>query len=178
MVKKIFFFLTLLGVFTLQGCINDNEPDGPSVPQGSPLPDFSVVMNDGSVVSTSSLRGKVAVIVFFNTSCPDCQQELPVIQNLWDIYKDNPQVEIVPISREESAASIKAYWSAHNLSMPFSAQENRDVYSLFAPSIIPRVYIANPEGIIKAIFTDDPIASLNDLIDAINSVLPNPDITD
>ena len=156
---------------TLQGCINDKEPDGPSVPQGSPLPDFSVVMNDGSVVSTSSLRGKVAVIVFFNTSCPDCQQELPVIQKLWDIYKDNPQVEIVPISREESAASIKAYWSAHNLSMPFSAQENRDVYSLFAPSVSPRVYVANREGVITAGYGDTDMPSLSTLVKDIEKCL-------
>ena len=138
---------------------------------GDPLPAFSVELNTGATVSTSSLRGKVAAIVFFNTGCPDCREELPVVQQLYDLYKDNDEVEIVPISREESQASVAAYWEANGLTMPYSAQENRDVYSLFAPSVIPRVYIADKAGIITAIFTDSPVASLETLVEAVEADL-------
>jgi hypothetical protein len=39
--------------------------------------------------------------------------------------------------------------------MPYSAQEDRTIYELFARTRVPRVYI-NKDGLIKAIFTDIP----------------------
>lgn len=158
-------------VCTTQGCVNDKEPDGPSLQVGDPLPSFSVVMNTGETVSTASLKGRVSVIVFFNTGCPDCQQELPVIQSLWDKYSDGKLVRIIPIAREESAAEIQQYWDDHRFTMPYSPQDNREVYSLFAPSVIPRVYVSDRYGIIRDIFTDSPVASFNTLESSISTCL-------
>lgn len=151
-----------------QGCVTDKEPDGASLQVGDPLPEFSVKMNNGEIVSTASLKGKVGVIDFFNTGCPDCQKEFPVIQQLWDLYDGDREVEIVSISREESEQSIMEYWIANDLSFPFSAQETRDVYALFARSIIPRIYISNPKGIITAMF-DDNLATLEELTASIEA---------
>ena len=147
------FFNSLLTLFmaivcTSQGCISENEPQGTALSVGDSLPLFSVILNDGTLVDNSSLEGKVAVIVFFNTGCSDCRKEFPVIQMLWELYKDNPEVVIAPIAREESEEDIASYWEANGLTMPYSPQENRDVYNLFAPSIIPRIYITGRNGII------------------------------
>lgn len=168
---KIFFSILLMLVCTTQGCISDKEPDGPSIKVGEPLPAFSVVMTDGTVVSDITLKGKVPVIVFFNTDCGDCRKELPVIQKLWEIYKDDPKVVVAPIAREESEAKIAAYWKENNLTMPYSPQDNRDVYSLFAPSIIPRIYIANTMGIVTFSSDDSDMPDLDTLITAIQSSL-------
>lgn len=156
-------------VCTTAGCISEDEPQGPSISVGEPLPQFSVEMNDGTVISTESLRGKVAVIVFFNTDCSDCRKELPVIQQLWNEVKDNPSVQVVPISREESATDILTYWEANSLTLPFSAQETREIYSLFAPSVIPRTYVSNPDGFITYAYDDSDMPSLKDLLSAIDS---------
>lgn len=162
----------MLFVCTTQGCINDDEPKGPSLQVGDSLPQFSVIMNTGETISTESLRGKVPVIVFFNTNCSDCREELPVINQLWEIYMDDEMVEVVPVAREESDEEILEYWNANNLSMPFSPQENREVYSLFAPSVIPRIYIANPQGIITFTSDDSDMPSLNTLREQISALLP------
>lgn len=171
MYKFIFSFLMMF-VCTTTGCISEDEPQGPSLIVGDSLPQFSVMMSDGQEISTSSLKGVVPVIIFFNTGCSDCQKELPVIQNLWDEYKGNSQVKIVPIAREESKKEILEYWEANNLTLPFSPQDNRDIYNLFAPSIIPRIYIANPQGVITAAYDDSNMPSLSSLISDISAVLP------
>lgn len=166
--------LSLLITFTVffQGCINDKEPEGPSLVVGDSLPVFSVVMNNGEMISTTSLKGYIPVIVFFNTNCGDCRKEFPVIQQLWDIYKDNEFVKIVLISREEGEGKILEYWKENNLTMPFSAQENRDVYSLFAQSVIPRIYIADTAGIIKYSFGDTDLPTLQILLNCIETADP------
>lgn len=156
-------------ICTTSGCINDNEPEGPSLAVGDPLPQFSVTMNDGEVVSTNSLKGKVPVIIFFNTDCSDCQKELPVIQQLWEKYRNDSKVMVLAIAREETEEEISKYWREHDLTLPYSPQETREVYSLFAPSVIPRIYIADQDGVIKANFDDSQLPTLDTLEVAVSN---------
>lgn len=145
-------------------------PENKGIEGGDPLPSFSVVLNDGSAVSTSSLLGKVGVIEFFNTGCGDCQNFFPTFQALYDEFKDDPKVEIFSIAREEEEASISAYWDAHSLTVPFSPQPDRSIYNLFATVGIPRVYISDPEGIVRYVFTDADHPSLAYLINCVESL--------
>ena len=172
---RIIYSLLMMIVCTTTGCITDDEPKGPSLSVGDPLPQFSVTMNTGEEISTQSLKGKVAVIVFFNTGCSDCRQELPVIQKLWEEYEQNLTVKIVAIAREENEAEIKQYWNENNFTLPFSPQDTKEVYSLFAPSVIPRIYITNPEGIITFTFDDSHLPSLSSLQEAITQSIQDPD---
>ena len=84
--------LTVIGVIllTMSACIRDRIPEGADLRPGDRLPWFSVTMDDGSVLSTGDLAGKVSVIVFFHTGCPDCQAELPVIQRIHDEFSPEP----------------------------------------------------------------------------------------
>ena len=150
-------------VWTTTSFISEDEPQGPTISIGEALPQFSVEMNDGSIVSTSSLKGKSGAIVFFNTGCGDCRKELPEIQKLWAYYRADPSVEIVVIAREESEEEIQEYWSENGLTMPYSPQDTREVYSLFAPSVIPRIYVFNPAGIVTAAYGDTDMPSFDTL---------------
>lgn len=161
----------MMFVCTTAGCVSDDDPQGSSVGPGDSLPEFSVIMNDGETVSPGSLKGKVAVIVFFNTDCSDCRKELPVIQDLWEYYRENEAVKIVTISRQESEEEILKYWQENGLSLPFSPQESKDVYNLFAKSVIPRIYIANKQGIITDNFDDSDMPDLGKLKAAIDANL-------
>lgn len=103
-------FFVLLGCL-LFSCIREEVPAGENIVEpGDMLPDFSVVLNDGSELSTQSLKGKVAVLIFFHTECPDCQKELPVIQQLYEEYAANEEVAIYAISREEGEEEVADYW--------------------------------------------------------------------
>ena len=153
----------------LAGCINE-KIEGADLKVGDVIPDFEVVMNDGSLVSDEILKESVSVIMFFHTSCPDCQQVLPEMQKIYDEYASK-SVQIALISREESAESIEAFWKEKSLQMPYSAQRSRMVYELFAKTGIPRVYICGKGGIIRYIFTDDPNPSYDDMKSALESVI-------
>lgn len=157
----------MMFVCTTSGCISDEDPKGPSLNVGDPLPQFSVKMNTGEVVSTETLKGKIPVIVFFNTDCSDCRKELPVIQQLWETYKENPEVKIAVIAREEKEEEIQKYWDENGFTMPFSPQENKDVYHLFAPSIIPRIYISTKSGIVTSTYDDSDMPTFHTLVSAI-----------
>lgn len=137
----------------LSSCIKERQT-GADLAVGDAVPDFTVTMNDGTSVTGASLREGTSCIVFFTTVCPDCRETLPHIQRIYDEYLPKG-VNFVLISREEGPQTIEKYWSEQDYTMPYSAQNDRIIYELFARTRVPRVYICR-EGIIKAIFTDQP----------------------
>lgn len=152
----------LLTIFCLASCIKDRIPQGADLEIGERLPEFSVTMNDGSTVSTADLLGDISCIVFFHTGCPDCRKTLPLIQELYDRY-GNWTARFVCISREEGAGPVAEYWSANGYTIPYSAQDDRRIYNLFATFAVPRIYISDRDGIIRSIWTDSPIPTFREL---------------
>ena len=165
MVKRFLLFVTFL--LTLS-CIKD-KPEGADLSVGDTLPDFQVTMSDGSSVSDEGLKQGVSLVMFFHTTCPDCQNVLPKVQSLYDKYVAKG-VRFAIISREEGSESVQKYWTEKGLAMPYSAQETRDIYSKFAQSRVPRIYICDKGGVIKYIHTDNPLPEFKELEQQINSV--------
>lgn len=118
---------------------------------GDHLPSFSITMNDGRTLTTEDFIGKSSVIIFFNTSCTDCQRELPILNARYLTEEPDTSTLWVCISREEGDASVQTFWKHHNISIPYSAQEDRRIYNLFAKSGIPRIFCADRKGIITQI---------------------------
>ena len=161
--------LIFAAAFALSGCIKE-EHTAANLQVGDTLPDFRVEMNDGRTITDEILKETVSAVMFFHTSCPDCQQVLPQMQKVYDEYASK-SIQIVLISREETAETIEAFWKEKGLKMPYSAQKNRVVYETFAQDRIPRVYICEKGGIIRYIFTDDPNPSYDDLKSALENVI-------
>ena len=133
------------------------ESSGDIITVGQPLPAFAVTLADSSSLATADLAGRPSVIVLFNTSCRDCQRELPVVQQLYEELSDS--VRFVCISRAEEAASVAAYWQSAGLTLPYSAQPDRTVYNLFATRTIPRIYVADATTTVTAVFVESAGAS-------------------
>lgn len=149
-------------------CINDEPEEGNiELTIGDAIPDFQITLNSGNSISNTDLLGKVSLLIFFHTACKDCQQEFPILQRF---YENNPTIPLICISRAESDTSIVSYWESHGLTMPYSAQDDRTLYNRFAKSGIPRIYITDHTGIIRRIFTDNPLATYEELTEAVKAL--------
>ncbi len=165
--RKLIILFSFLAIAS--SCILEKYKET-EVRVGDLIPGFKVTMNDSSIITDDSLKGSVSVIMFFHPSCPDCQQALPVMQRIYDEYSVTG-VRFALISRECGEDEIEAYWSDNGLGMPYSAQNDRVIYNLFASSLIPRIYISDENGIVRYIFTDDPVATYDDLKSAVESLI-------
>ena len=135
---------------------NNNDEVIERVQVGDKVPAFSVTVIDGDntrTFSTSQLTGET-VIVFFNTWCPDCQRELPKLNDYYLQHKADHGFQMVAISRGEGPQAVSAFWEEHSLQIPYSAQADRHIYELFASAIVPRVYYVSPQGIITRIYVE------------------------
>ena len=160
-------WIVVLGL-VLSSCIKERQ--GEELGVGDRLPDFEVVMNDGSIVSDDILGKGVSVVRFFHTSCPDCQQALPRMQQIYD-ESASKGVVFALVSREQSAVDVEAYFGENCLKLPYSAQNDRKVYEMFAQTRIPRIYICEKGGIIRYIFTDDPVPTYELIKSSLDSVI-------
>lgn len=159
----------LIGLCGATSCVTENEPKNTGIMTGDPLPDFSVTLNDGRIISGNTLKGKPAVFEFFNTSCGDCRRSLPVIDRLYKEWEEDSEVLIFAIAREEEQEEIEAYWKANDFSLPYSPQSGRKIYDLFASTGIPRIFVTDREGVVIAAFGPEDNPTLSDLNHLITS---------
>lgn len=171
MVKGFIYLLMGLVSLCFSGCMREDDGEGADLQVGDVLPEFSVVMSDGGVVSNSSLKGKVSVIIFMTISCPDCQAQFPVVEQLYQEYGSEEDFILIAISREQGEPAIGDYWREKGFTMPYSAQETRKIYNLFAKSGVPRIYISDRNCVVRKVTTDNPIATYPELKESIDALL-------
>ena len=150
----------MLACLVLWGCGSIHEEDDvvERIVVGSRVPIFSVNVVDYEGLTTSFSTNRLygeTVIVFFSTQCKDCQRELPELNDYYLKHKDDNGFQMVAISRAEGEQSVADFWSANNLQIPYSAQEDRKIYDLFASSVIPRVYFVSSSGIITKVLIEN-----------------------
>ena len=150
-----------------------SEADGRGV--GGRLPEVEITMNDGSVVRTADLLGQPSVVVLFSVDCPDCRHELPEIQRLWDMNQADSlipgqRIPIVLIARKCMEEDIEPFWQFAGLTMPYSPQPDRKVYSLFAPRVIPRIYVSDAQGIIRHMYVDIGMPTAETIVENIKTI--------
>ena len=148
--KKVLYTLLVALTVWLTGCIGEKEEPEWYLHAGDVLPQFEVTTIDGRSVGSADSYSAELIIVFFNTTCPDCRKELPVLQRQYEENLKLPEAErsiYICISREEGAADVERYWTENNLTLPVSPQRDRRIYSMFASIGIPRIFFAK-DGLI------------------------------
>ena len=167
-------FVLLLFIPFFLSCVIGREDadveDSSIVQVGDRLPAFDVVTSDGQHVTTDSLMGRRSVVVFFHTTCGDCQKELPQVDVLYRSHRQEPGFRLICIARDERQPDIQAFWEKNGLVMPYSPQPDNRVYSLFARRTIPRLYLSGPDGIVRFMHDDQDMPTADQLEKELNAL--------
>lgn len=118
---------------------------------GDKIPAFSILLNNGQMLTETDLKGTVSILAFFNTGCSDCRRELPHLQKISERF---PDVNIICISRAETEESIKSFWADKQLTLPYSAQPDRQVYDAFGAKGLPKLYLVNKDHVICCTYAE------------------------
>lgn len=159
----------------VMSCVSDSDgADEPAhlVAVGDDVPDFTLSTPGGGEVSAASLHGQVFILNFFDTRCADCQEELLVLQRIYETYRDELQILNVP--RSQTQAEVQAYWTEQGLTMPFHIPHDRNLYYRFANQTIPRTYVIDGNGKVCAAFSDAPTADFLTLDTLLRQLLGDP----
>lgn len=155
----------LISCLLVLSCAQDSIVGSHRLAVGEAVPEFSVSTVDGVMVDRGSLLGKPSVIVLFDTRCPDCREELPEIERLWNTLEG--LVNVIAVAREEKEDDIVSYWRAAGYTLPVAAPGNRSVYDLFdghSMSGVPQTYVVNSDGVVVFYAGDDVFFIAEDLM--------------
>lgn len=74
-----------------------------------PLPDFNLPTLAGQNLNKASLKGKIVVLNFWATWCAPCLEELPVLDELYQQYKDQGVVMLgVNVDNSDKHDKVRA----------------------------------------------------------------------
>jgi thiol-disulfide isomerase/thioredoxin len=118
---------------------------------GEQIGDFEFTGLDGAKIDRKTLAGKIALIDFWFTTCPPCRQSMPLLEGLYQRYKDNPKVAFLAVSVDRPDVAKKQIsdtlrsWGA---TMPIARDSRNDSSTIFQVAGAPTTFLIGPEGMI------------------------------
>ena len=118
-----------------------------------PAIDFALKGLDGKIVKLSELKGKVVVIDFWATWCGPCKASFPFLQQVYNKYKENPNVVILALNtweREAGAereALVKKFMEENKYTFPVLYDEG--FVEKYGVEGIPTKFVIDKKGMIQ-----------------------------
>lgn len=157
---QILRLLSVAAAILLFSCVKDDDVTVNRINPGDAVPPFVVAAPDGTIFNSSSFVGKRSLLLLFASWCPACQDELPYIEEVWQHFRDDADVLVVPLSRNEEAAAVEAYWQENSFEMPVFLDPGRVIFDKFANQTVPRIYLIDSSGVVSEMWVGKAVSSV------------------
>lgn len=127
-------------------------PEAPPALLDRPASDFSFVDLNGKAVDRQSLTGKVVVLDLWATWCGWCFEGLPLLNQVYDRYKDNDRVVILAVCTDELAVSdakVREAFEKQKLTIPIVRDLARQSEKAFDVRGLPTSVVIGSDGTIQ-----------------------------
>jgi thiol-disulfide isomerase/thioredoxin len=106
---------------------------------------------EGNVIRLSELRGRPVWINFWATWCPPCQEETPVLRDVFARYRDRG-LELVAISVQETTVDdVREYVRLYGLEYTVGFDATSAVFQAYRAFGLPTQLFLDREGVIRQI---------------------------
>jgi thiol-disulfide isomerase/thioredoxin len=117
---------------------------------GELLPDFSVRTFGGATLSSSALKGRPLLLVFWNTWCPDCMRELPKINRLAEKFVPRGlAVLAINSAINDGERRARAYWAKERFKFPSGFDHDFTIGDAFGIRGVPTIFLIDSKGVIR-----------------------------
>ncbi|MGB3261008.1 peroxiredoxin family protein [Paenisporosarcina sp.] len=119
--------------------------------KGNTAPDFELTTLDGKKVKLSDYQGKKVILNFWATWCPPCKAEMPHMQNYYEDFAEQENVEIlaVNLTSGDSADKVDDFVRDYGLTFPIPMDVEGAVGQTFEAITIPTSYMIDTKGRIQ-----------------------------
>lgn len=122
---------------------------------GEAMPSVTIVTADSKEKTSADFKGKKTVYVAWASWCPDCQQELPILNELRKNYQDT--IEFVPVNllvKGETPEKGQAYLKDNQLEFNYYSDKEKNFQKALEIHSIPTMIFVDQEGKIKNVIDD------------------------
>jgi peroxiredoxin len=116
---------------------------------GKPAPPFTLTDLTGEKVTLADLAGKTVIVNFWNSWCQPCRQELPALQQWYGQHKDDPDVVLLGIPRDDTADAIRGAARRDGVDWTVAQDRGSDAATLdYATRGQPETFAISPSGVV------------------------------
>jgi thiol-disulfide isomerase/thioredoxin len=115
-----------------------------------PLPGLTGITDlSGKAVTANDLKGKIVILNFWATWCVPCMQEMPYFQQVYNRYKDNPNVRFMVVnSGANNTIEDARKWAKENTqySFPIYFNNDKNIGEKIGFAVIPTIAVLDKDG--------------------------------
>jgi peroxiredoxin len=157
----IIIFILSLGLAWIYVSANGSTKSDltPAPQQGFFAPDFELQTTEGEMVKLSDLRGQAVLVNLWATWCPPCRAEMPVMDKIYNEYKDQGLVVLaVNMTYQDTASNIAPFIDEYGLTFPVLLDETDSVGSTYQLRSLPSSFFIDRDGVINEVVIGGPMA--------------------
>jgi cytochrome c biogenesis protein CcmG/thiol:disulfide interchange protein DsbE len=135
-------------------------------PTSGPAPDFVLKTFDGEEFRLSSQRGKVVVINFWASWCIPCREEAPILQRIWERYRQRGVI-VTGVAYADTDQNSRDFIQEFALTYPNGPDLGTRISDTYRIQGIPETFVVDQNGDI-ARFIYGPVTEIQ-----LNTILDN-----
>jgi cytochrome c biogenesis protein CcmG, thiol:disulfide interchange protein DsbE len=133
------------------GRVSINPLPGGPVAAGKLAADFKLPNLEGTVISLSSLRGKVILLNVWATWCAPCREEMPSIETLYEEFSKDRDFVVLAVSQDSAGrGAVDSYVRKNGYKFTILLDPQNQVGDAYEVSGIPETFIIDRTGRIVA----------------------------
>ena len=134
----VFFVLLAMTLSQLQR-------GGPQLDQ--PAPEIQAPLLTGGQFVLDQHKGKIIVMDFWATWCPPCRATLPALNQIYQEYKDDSQVEILTVNSERMRTKrLKKFLKEQGWTFPVIRDRTQNIKFMYNIQALPTLVIIDQKG--------------------------------
>ncbi|MBI2092540.1 MAG: TlpA family protein disulfide reductase [Deltaproteobacteria bacterium] len=148
----IFIFAVLvLALFTYEQIV-------PPFSSGDFMPQFSLLDTKGNKINLSDFRGQPVLIHFWATWCPQCVEEIPLLNNF---AASSSKIKVLAVSEDEAKEAVAEFFRGLEPSFPVLMDSEGLVADTYKSYKVPETFLLDENGkflhrFIGAVSWDNP----------------------
>lgn len=161
-----------LTAIALASCIESQDPTYEQTTRvhiGDRAPAFVVETLDGPTISLDDLRGKILLLTFFSSACPDCHAQFEHIKSRITAF-DRSKFCFLPIARNENRATVEQFRLENGYTFDMGYDPTGEIYALYATRYVPRNYLIDTDGRVISISAEPTPTQLDALLSTITEL--------
>ncbi|MDX2161880.1 MAG: TlpA disulfide reductase family protein [bacterium] len=121
-------------------------------PTSGQAPDFTITTFDGAPFNLAAQRGNVVVVNFWASWCAPCRDEAPLLEQLWQDYRDRGVV-VVGVAYSDVDSNSQAFIREFGITYPngpdTGTRISKNDYHIIG---VPETFIIDQQGNIRRFF--------------------------
>lgn len=106
---------------------------------------------DGNLIRLEDLRGKVVWINFWATWCPPCQEETPVLRDVYEKYHDEGLALVAISVQETTVEDVRRYVDLYDLDYTVAFDGSAAIFHAYRAYGLPTQLFLDRDGVIRQV---------------------------